>query len=156
MTIIFESQSEIINNIVFRKNQSLHVNKHFNWQMVNVSFGTVQINSNGSSNMTFENLILICESISFLSFQQVKFENVVIKYSYHSSIDCILCFSRVDSVIIQHTYFQTFLSQGTEYLNSVLVSAEVNTAVLTNCSLSGNIGNFSSVLSICAGTITIE
>ena len=106
--------------------------------------------------MTFENLILIFKSVRFLSFQQVKFANVVIKYSYHSNIDCILCFSRVDSVIIQHTYFQTFLSQGTEYLNSVLVSAAVNTAVLTNCSFLGNNGNFSSVLNICAGTITIE
>ena len=88
--IILDSQSEIINNIVFRKNQSLHVSKHFNLQMVNVSFGSFQINSNRSSNMTFENLILILESVLFLSFQQVKFENVVIKYSYYSNIDCIL------------------------------------------------------------------
>ena len=67
-----------------------------------------------------------------------------------------MCYSSVDSVIIQHTYFQTFLSQGTEYWNSVLISAAVNTAVLTNCLFWGNIGNFSSVVTICAGTITIE
>ena len=154
--IILDSQSQIINNIVFRKNQSLHVSNHFNLQMVNVSFGSIKINSGGSSNMTFENLTLIFGSVWFFSFQQVKFENVVIKYSYYSNIDCILCFSSADSVLIQHTYFRTFLSQGTEYLNSVLILAAVDTAVLTNCSFWGNIGNFSSVVSICARIITIE
>ena len=155
--IILDSQSEIINNIVFRKNQSLHVSKHVNLQMVNVSFGSIQLNSSGSSNMTFQNLTLIFRSVSFVSFQQVKFENVVVKYSYYSNIDCKMCFTSVDSVIIQQTYFQTFLSQGTECnTSSALVSARVNTAVFTNCSFLGNVGNFGSVVHICARTITIE
>ena len=128
------------------------MSKKINLQMVNVTFGDIQINSSGSSNMTFENLTLIFGSVSFISFQQAKFETVVIKYSYHTKIDCILCFSSVDSVIILLTYFQTSESQGTEYL----VSGGMNTAVLKNCSFLGNIGNFGSVVSICAGTITIE
>ena len=149
--IILDSQSQIINNIVFRKNQSLHV-KHFNLEMVNVTFGDIQISSSGSSNMTFENLILIFGSVSFFSIQQVKFESVVIKYSYHTKIDCILYFQSVDSVIILNTYFQTSQYQETEYL----VSGQVNTAVLKNCSFLGNIVKYSVLVHICAGTIIIE
>ena len=81
--IILDSQPRVINskiNTVFRKNQSLHVSS-INVQMINVSFGSIQINSRGSSNMTFENLLLIFGSLSFSLFKQVEFKNAVIKYS---------------------------------------------------------------------------
>ena len=151
--IILDSQSRVINstnNIVFRNNQSLHVSS-VNLQMVNVSFSDIQISSNGSSNMTFEYLILVFGSVSFSSFKQVEFRNVVIKYSYYSSYRWALDFSNIETVIMQHAYFQTSLSESAESL----VSAErVNTAVFMNCSFLRNAGNI--LLDICATKITIE
>ena len=70
--IRLDYQPRVINSkvdIVFRKNQCLHVGT-INEEMINVSFGSIQINSRGSSNMTFENLLLIFGSISFSSFKQ--------------------------------------------------------------------------------------
>ena len=151
--IILDSQSRVINstnNIVFRINQSLHVSS-VNLQMVNVSFGDIQISSNGSSNLTFEYLILVLGSVSFSSFKQVEFRNVVIKYSYYFSYRWALDFSNIETVIMQHAYFQTSLSESAESL----VSAErVNTAVFMNCSFLRNAGNI--LLDICATKIIIE
>ena len=56
--IILDSQSRDINstnNIIFRKNQSLHVSS-INLQMVNVSFGDIHISSSGSSNLTVSHI----------------------------------------------------------------------------------------------------
>ena len=157
VVIILDYQPRVINSnvdkiIVFRKNQSLHVSS-INVQMMNVSFGSIQINSRGSSNMTFENLLLILGSVSFSSFKQVEFKNAAIKYSYYCNSEWVLNFLNVETVIIQHTNFQTSLSQGAE---SLVFAKNVNTAVLMNCSLVGNNCNFSSVVKICASKITIE
>ena len=148
--IILDSQSRVINStnsIVFRESQSLHVSS-VNLQMVNVSFGDIQINSNGSSNLTFENLTLVFGSVLVYLFKQVEFRNVVIKCSNYGYSVPIFNFSFVDTVILRHAYFQTTFSE-------FLVSAEhVNTAIVTNCSFIEN--NSTIVLSICAYKLTIE
>ena len=66
--------------------------------------------------MTFENLLLIFGSVSFSSFKQVMFKNAVIKYSYYCNSEWVLNFLNVETVIVQHTNFQTSSSQGAESL----------------------------------------
>ena len=150
--IILDSQSPVINstnNIIFRESQSLHVSS-INLQMVNVSFGDIQISSNGSSNLTIENLTLVLGSISVYLFKQIEFRNVVVNCSKYGYTESLFNFSFVDTVLIHHAYFQTYFSEMT-----YLVSAEhVNTAVVTNCSFIEN--NNTIVLSICAYKLKIE
>ena len=81
------------------------------------------------------------------------FKNAVIKYSYYCISEWVLNFLNVETVIIQHTNFQTSSSQGAE---SLVFAKNVNTAVFTNTSFVGNSCNFSSVVKICASEITIE
>ena len=108
--------------------------------MINVTFGSIQISSCSSSNMTFENLLLTFGSVSLSSCKQVEFRKVVIKYSYYSNSEWVLNFLTVETVRIHHNiYFQTSLSQGAE---SLVIPKQVNSAVLMNCSFVGNSCNF--------------
>ena len=152
--IILDSQPQIIsitNNVVFRKNQSLHLST-FNVQMLNVSFGNIQISSRGFSNITFENLVLVFGRISFSLLKRVEFRNVVIKHSFYSNLE-VLYFLNVKTIIIQNARFQKFSS---ECANQWLRSKNVSTAVFTNCSFVGNKCKFTSVLDIRASKFVIE